>query len=103
MTTTFSFGTTLGMVAAAFTLASFLMKTMLPLRLLAVVSNILFITYGFLESLLPGLIVNIVLLPINLQRIWEIKRLTREIARATQETPVSEWLLPHMSPRAFHA
>lgn len=99
---TFSVGTTLGMIAAAFTLASFLMKTMLPLRLLAVVSNVLFIAYGFLESLLPGLIVNIVLLPINLERIWEIRRLTKEIARATGETPVSQWLLPHMSRRTFH-
>src|SRR5262245_44494588 len=103
MTTTFGLGTALGMLGAAFTLASFLMKTMMPLRVLAVVSNVLFIAYGYLEWLLPGLIVNVTLLPVNVHRIWEIRRLTKEIARATQETPVSQWLLPHMSRRAFHA
>jgi len=100
---TVSLGTALGMVGAALTLASFLMKTMLPLRALALASNVLFILYGYLESLLPGLIVNAVLLPVNAQRIWEITKLSREIASATQDTPVSQWLLPHMRHRAFHA
>ena len=103
MTLTLTLGTTLGMLGAAFTLASFLMKTMLPLRVLALVSNVLFIAYGYLESLLPGLIVNAALLPVNVRRIWEIRRLTREIARVTEETPVSQWLLPHMRHSAFHA
>ena len=101
--TTISLGTALGLLGAAVTLASFLMKTMLPLRVLALVSNVLFILYGYLESLLPGLIVNAVLLPVNAQRIWEITRLSKQIARATGETPISEWLLPHMRRRAFHA
>lgn len=103
MTLTLTLGNTLGMLGAAFTLASFLMKTMLPLRVLALASNVLFIAYGYLESLLPGLIVNAVLLPVNVKRIWEIRRLTTEIAGVTQETPVSQWLLPHMQRRAFHA
>ena len=100
---TISLGTALGMLGAALTLASFLMKTMLPLRTLALASNVLFIIYGYLESLLPGLIVNAVLLPVNAQRIWEITKLSKDIASATQDTPVSEWLLPHMRHRAFHA
>ena len=103
MTTTLSLGTMLGMLGAALTLASFLMKTMLPLRALALASNVLFLIYGYLESLLPGFIVNAVLLPVNAQRIWEITRLSGEIARATQETPISQWLLPHMRRRVFHA
>ena len=77
MVLTFSIGTALGMLGAAFTLASFLMKTMLPLRVLALASNVLFITYGLLESLLPGLIVNAVLLPVNAHHIWRIARLSR--------------------------
>jgi len=35
--------------------------------------------------------------------MWEIQRLTKEIARATQESPVSQWLLPHMTRRKFTA
>jgi CRP/FNR family cyclic AMP-dependent transcriptional regulator len=31
----------------------------------------------------------------------EIKKLSKEIARVTQESPISEWLLPHMKRRSF--
>jgi CRP-like cAMP-binding protein len=51
----------------------------------------------------PGLIVNVVLLPVNLFRLWELRKLSQEVARATHATPVAEWLLPHMRRRAFRA
>lgn len=103
MTLTWNLGTVLGMAGVFLTLASFLMKTMLPLRVLALVSNVCFIGYGYLESLLPGLILNSILLPVNAQRLWEIRKLSKEIARATQEVPVSQWLLPHMRHGTFKA
>jgi len=103
MTFTWSVGTALGMLGVAFTFASFVMKTMLPLRVLALISNFCFIGYGLLESLLPGLILNAVLLPINAQRVWEIRKLSKEIMQATRVSPVSQWLLPHMRRRAFKA
>ncbi len=103
MTLTWDLGTVLGMVGVVFTFASFAMKTMLPLRVLALVSNVCFIGYGFLESLLPGLILNSVLLPVNAQRVWEIRRLSKEITRATQDSPISQWLLPHMRRGTFKA
>src|SRR4029077_1931640 len=56
-----------------------------------------------LEWLPPSLILNCALLPINLKRLWDIKRLSAEIKRATEKSPVSEWLLPHMSRRTFEA
>ena len=103
MTFTWTVGNVLGMLGVVFTFASFAMKTMLPLRVLALVSSVCFIGYGYLESLLPGLILNCVLLPVNAHRVWEIKRLSREIARATQNSPVSDWLLPHMRRRVIKA
>ncbi len=103
MTVTWNLGNVLGMLGVAFTLASFAMKTMLPLRVLALVSSVCFIGYGYLESLLPGLILNCILLPVNAHRVWEIRRLSREIARATQDSPISQWLLPHMRHGTFKA
>lgn len=35
--------------------------------------------------------------------MWEIQKLSKEIARATQDSPVSQWLLPHMTRRTFKA
>ena len=84
-----------------FTFLSFLMKGMLPLRALALGGNISFIVYGVYEWLPPSLILNCALLPINLKRLWDIRKLSEEIKRATEQSPVSSWLLPHMTRRAF--
>jgi hypothetical protein len=94
-------GTVLVGLGVASTGASFIMKRMLPLRVLALVSNLCFIGYGVAAGVLGSLMVNAVLLPINAKRLWEIKKLSKEIARATQESPISEWLLPHMQRRSF--
>jgi len=96
-------GTVLGLVAAALYITSYSMKSMLPLRVLAVASNVFFIAYGYVQSSLPELVLHSVLLPLNASRLWEIRKLTEEIARATQDSPVSQWLLPHMTRRAFKA
>ena len=88
-------------LGVAATGASFIMKRMLPLRALALASNFCFIGYGFAAGVLGSILVNAVLLPINAKRLWEIKKLSKEIARATQESPISEWLLPHMRRRSF--
>ena len=88
-------------LGVASTGASFIMKRMLPLRALALASNFCFIGYGFAAGVVGSILVNAVLLPINAKRLWEIKKLSKEIARATQESPISEWLLPHMKRRSF--
>jgi len=100
---TLDLGTALGLVAAALYFTSYVMKSMLPLRALALASNIVFIAYGYFQSSLPELVLHSVLLPLNARRMWEIRKLTKEIARATQDSPVSQWLLPHMTRRAFKA
>jgi CRP/FNR family transcriptional regulator, cyclic AMP receptor protein len=88
-------------LGVATTGASFLMKRMLPLRFLALASNFCFIGYGFAAGVLGSVLVNAVLVPINAKRLWEIKKLSSEIARANQESPITEWLLPHMKRRSF--
>lgn len=104
--------TILGTLGVFLSLASFTMKRMLPLRMLAIAANVAFIAFAFAvlenpatdpKAPLPGLFLNAVLLPINARRIWEIRKLTSEIARATHDAPVSQWLLPHMQRRTFHA
>lgn len=96
-------GTMLGFAGVGFTLASFAVKRMMPLRMLALVGNVSFIAYGIVESQLPSIVLNCVLIPLNASRLWEIRTLSREIAQATESTPVSQWLLPHMRRRAFRA
>ena len=101
--TTMHWGTILGLLGVGLCFASFVMKNMLSLRVLALMSNVIFIAYGLIESQLPSLVLNAALLPVNLRRLWEIKKLTRDIAEAKTDAPVSQWLLPNMRRRLFKA
>jgi hypothetical protein len=58
-----------GYVAALAVLASFCMSTIVPLRILAVVSNVLFGFYGVLAHLYPVFFLHSILLPINLFKL----------------------------------
>ena len=58
-------GSTIGYVASALVLATFGMKDMVNLRIVAICSNIAFISYGIALNLLPILILHVMLLPLN--------------------------------------
>jgi hypothetical protein len=63
----------LGFAAALSVLASFSMSTILALRTLALLSNVLFILYGLCGHIYPVLILHIILFPINLIKLSRIK------------------------------
>ena len=98
-----SIGYLFGFIGAVLTLASYLMKSMLPLRLVALSANVFFVLYGYLESALPSLMLYATMIPINAKKVFEIKKLVRAIEHAKADTPVSEWLLPHMTRREVKA
>lgn len=66
-----------GYAAALTVFATFCMTTMLPLRAIALLSNVLFITYGALGGLYPVLLLHTALLPVNLWRLVQVLRLTK--------------------------
>lgn len=55
-----------GYIASGLILAAFSRRTMIPLRILGISSNIAFITYGALAGLLPVLILHSILLPLHI-------------------------------------
>lgn len=103
--------TIIGLLGCLFYLASHSQKDMISLRVLAVVSNVLFIIFSVMHAHfdisqligMPEFLLNAVLLPINSKRLLEIIQLTKQIEQATVESPVSEWLLPHMYLRKHKA
>src|SRR5258708_3081795 len=58
-----------GYAAALAVLVAFCMTGLIPLRVLAIVSNILFAAYGILAHLYPVFLLHMVLLPINLGKL----------------------------------
>ena len=98
-----SVGYVFGFIGAGLALASYMMKSMLPLRLVALASSVFFVAYGFLEAALPSLLLYTLMIPINGKKALEIRRLIRAIESAKSDTPVADWLLPHMHRHAAKA
>lgn len=63
-----------GYAAASFVGLSFLCSSVIWLRLLALISNALFIHYGMIEQLAPVVILHSLLLPVNLFYLVRIFR-----------------------------
>ena len=61
----------IGFVASALVLAAFCMKEIIPLRFVAVCSNVAFLIYGLALGLIPVWLLHAALLPINCWRLWE--------------------------------
>jgi hypothetical protein len=68
-----------GYLAALTVLATFCMDTIVPLRGLAIASNVLFILYGIAGHLYPVLLLHAVLLPVNIVKIVRLKLQRRRI------------------------
>lgn len=64
----------IGYIASFLVFATFYVKRILTLRLIAICSNIAFILYALGDGLQPIFILHSLLLPLNLYRIFEIKR-----------------------------
>jgi CRP/FNR family transcriptional regulator, cyclic AMP receptor protein len=91
-------------VASALILAGSFVKTMIPLRWLAVGSNLGFIVYGALFPSLPMLVLHAALLPINIYRVREMIQLTRRVnAAAAAQDSSGLWLRPYMKRRKLQA
>jgi hypothetical protein len=59
----------LGYIASCAVLATFLMRSMVPLRLVAILSNVLFLAFGYMQHIYPVFFLHMALLPINAWRL----------------------------------
>jgi hypothetical protein len=88
-----------GFIGAGLTLASYAMKNMMPLRVVALASSVFFLAYGWIEAALPTLALSVAMILINSRKAWEIRALVRAIEQAKSDTPIADWLLPNMTRR----
>jgi len=84
-------------VAGALVIVSSFVKTMIPLRCLAVGGNLGFLIYGALHPSLIMVLLHGTLLPINIYRTAEMVRLTRRVKASAASSDLSGvWLRPYM-------
>ena len=89
----------IGWAASAAVLATFCMNTMMPLRVLAIISNVLFCAFGALAHIFPVLILHAILLPVNVVRLVQIRRVVHGIQAAENSELSVQSLFPFMSRR----
>ena len=91
-------------IAAALVIVSSFVKTMIPLRCLAVGGNLGFLIYGALHPSVVMMLLHGVLLPFNIYRAAEMVRLTRRVRAAAAEGDLSGvWLKPYMRKQRLKA
>jgi CRP/FNR family transcriptional regulator, cyclic AMP receptor protein len=88
-----------GYLGALLIVASFLVRTMIPLRALSAGSNLCIIAYAYLDGQYPTLALNAVLLPLNILRMVQMMRLVRRVRSASYGSKAMEWLKPYMTRR----
>ena len=93
----------LGYLASASVLITFCMSTMVPLRIVAICSNVLFASYGAVAHIYPVLVLHVILLPVNITRLSQILRLVKSVKTAELSEISVEALLPFMSRRTLKA
>jgi CRP-like cAMP-binding protein len=96
-------GEVFGYIASVLVFATFYMRTMVPLRLVAMASNVAFIIYASIGGLAPILILHVMLLPLNAMRLFQIRAFSRQVERAAREDFSVQPLLPLMRRREIKA
>lgn len=66
-------GDSIGWLAAALTLLTFSMRSMVALRIAALSANVCFMTYGALSELYPVIALHALLFPCNLVRLCQLR------------------------------
>jgi CRP/FNR family transcriptional regulator, cyclic AMP receptor protein len=91
-----------GWLSAGLVFSSFFMKTMVPLRMVAICSNVAFMTYallglkyGVFGRVYPILVLHASLLPLNIIRLRQQQALVRAVRAASEDETIRS-LIPYM-------
>lgn len=98
-----SFLDVVGYFNAALGVAMLMMHTMIPLRITGIAHNVVSIVFGFFNGVYPMLLQHSILLPVNTLRLFQMRRLIREVQSASEGNHTLEWLKPFTQQRKFKA
>ncbi len=93
----------LGWFGAALAITGSAMKTIIPLRCIGMATNFVSLIYAAVMGLYPSMTVNLILLPLNAVRLYQMLRLIRKVKQASKSDLSMEWLKPFMTRRKVKA
>jgi CRP-like cAMP-binding protein len=96
-----NFANMFALLGAGFYAATLLMRTMVPLRVLGIVSALFFMAYGALAGAISTFFMYLLLLPINSLRLFQMRNLVKKARVAAQGDLSMDWLKPFMNRRHY--
>jgi CRP-like cAMP-binding protein len=92
-------GTAGALFASIFVVATSTMRTMIPLRVFGIITNVILISSSAVSHNYPTLVLHAVLLPLNAWRLHEMLALVRDVKKSVNSDLSMEWLKPFMTER----
>jgi hypothetical protein len=91
----------LALTGAVFFVATLLVRTIVPLRVIGIISNVFFIAYGALAGSMATFFLYLLSLPINAIRLRQMLTLVKKARVSAQGDLSMDWLRPFMTPRKY--
>jgi hypothetical protein len=86
-----------GYLGSILMFSTFYMKTMIPLRLVGIAANVCMIIFTLLAHVTPVLVLQACLLPLNVYRLVQMKRMIEKVKDASQGDFRFDALIPFMT------
>jgi hypothetical protein len=96
-----NFANMLALIGATLYVATLLVRTIVPLRILGIISMVFFIGYGALAGAVATFFLYLLSLPINIIRLRQMLNLVKKARLSAQGDLSMDWLRPFMSPRKY--
>lgn len=91
-----------GYVGSLLMFSTFWMRTMTPLRIAGLCGNLAMMLYAAMGGLWPMMVLQLLMFPVNIGRLVQIRRLVRRVARASAGEFRPDALIPFMQ-KEIHA
>ena len=96
-----TFANMLALVGAGLYVATLMVRTIVPLRVIGIISMLFFIAYGALAGAVATFLLYLLSLPINVLRLRQMLTLVKKAKLSAQGDLSMDWLRPFMSPRKY--
>ena len=96
-----TFANVLFLAGGIFLIATFVVRTMVPLRVLCIISGVFFLASAALAGSVPQFFLYLLALPINFIRLFQIRNLVKKARSSAQGDLSLDWLRPFMTPRNY--
>ena len=96
-----NFANMLALIGSVFYVATLMMRTIVPLRVVGIVSIMFFIAYGVLAGAVATFLLYLLSLPINVIRLVQMLNLVKKARKSAEGDLSMDWLKPFMTPRKY--